>query len=82
MNDGEFYCEAESATERFRGMALSRKSYRELGLRNLGGEYGIFICSERKDDSRAGFDVLAKAAGPDEAERIVKALSALDQGEG
>jgi hypothetical protein len=54
--------------------ALSERVYRDSGVRGLGGSQGFFVCTERRDQPEAGFEVLAKAASADAAETIFLAL--------
>lgn len=53
---------------------LSNLFYRQAGAQGLGGSEGYFICSSSVANPDAGFEVLAKAATPDAAERIFRAL--------
>lgn len=53
---------------------LSKMFYRETGAQGLGGSEGFFICSASNVNPDAGFEVLAKAATADAAERIFRAL--------
>tara|TARA_R100001369_G_scaffold90595_2_gene129842 strand:- start:1210 stop:1461 length:252 start_codon:yes stop_codon:yes gene_type:complete len=53
---------------------LSKMFYRETGAHGLGGSEGFFICSSSATNPDAGFEVLAKAATADAAERIFRAL--------
>lgn len=53
---------------------LSNRFYREAGGNGLGGAEGYFICTASKSRPDAGFEILAKAASIDAAERIFRAL--------
>ena len=53
---------------------LSNMFYRQAGAQGLGGSEGFFICSSSNANPDAGFEVLAKAATADAAERIFRAL--------
>jgi hypothetical protein len=53
---------------------LSKTFYRQAGAQGLGGSEGFFICSASTVNPDAGFEVLAKAATADAAERIFRAL--------
>lgn len=53
---------------------LSNMFYRQAGAQGLGGSEGFFICSSSSTNPDAGFEVLAKAATADAAERIFRAL--------
>ena len=56
---------------------LSNMFYRQAGAQGLGGSEGYFICASSATDPDAGFEVLAKAATADAAERIFRALVSL-----
>lgn len=53
---------------------LSNLFYRQAGAQGLGGSEGFFICTSSATQPDAGFEVLAKAATLDAAERIFRAL--------
>lgn len=53
---------------------LSNLFYRQAGAQGLGGSEGYFICSSSAANPEAGFEILAKAATADAAERIFRAL--------
>lgn len=56
---------------------LSKLFYRQTGVQGLGGSEGYFICLSSDNNPDAGFEVLAKAATFDAAERIFRALVSL-----
>lgn len=56
---------------------LSNLFYRQAGGQGLGGPEGYFICSSSASEPDAGFEILAKAATADAAERIFRALVSL-----
>lgn len=70
----DIYLSESVSDDTFFVTPLSNLFYRQAGAQGLGGSEGYFICSSSTSNPDAGFEVLAKAATADAAERIFRAL--------